>query len=477
MMSKSELDLCYLTATEAVAQFKAKTLSPVDVLRAQIARIEAVNSKLNAITYTHFDRALKEAQVAEGLYMRGVATRPLEGVTCAIKDGNPIKGEIMTVGSKAFADFIPDESAPTVERLIDAGAIVHCRTTMSEFGHSAITKSPLWGVTRNAWNPEYSSGGSSGGAGSALAAGMTTLADGTDGGGSIRVPAALGGLFGYKPPFGRNPVDTLSPGETLMHYGPLARSVADCALMQNVMSGQHPKDLYSLPDQVVLPTFGESLRGRRIALSMNLGFYEVSKEVRENTLAAAEVFRGLGCIVEEIQLPWERASVEDAWLIKWQALLWAQCGDLLPEFRNDLDPFVVELMEQGSHLDLRRFYRTNQTKHEMHQALVAAMSGYDLLIAPTTATTQIPADRHDADPLLINGKAIDRPYVGWLLTTPFNLLSQYPVFSVPSGVDQTTSIPTGLQIIGPAYDDLAVFSAAYTFEAATQPWSFRRPLL
>lgn len=139
-MSKSELDLCYLTATEAVAQFKAKTLSPVDVLRAQIARIEAVNSKLNAITYTHFDRALKEAQVAEGLYMRGVATRPLEGVTCAIKDGNPIKGEIMTVGSKAFADFIPDESAPTVERLIDAGAIVHCRTTMSEFGHSAIDR-------------------------------------------------------------------------------------------------------------------------------------------------------------------------------------------------------------------------------------------------------------------------------------------------------------------------------------------------
>jgi amidase len=475
-VSKSELDLCYLTATEAVAAFKAKTLSPLDVLRAQIARVEAVNSKLNAITHAYFDRALKEAQVAEDLYVRGAATRPLEGVTCAIKDGNPIKGEITTFGSKAFANFIPDESAPTVERLMNAGAIVHCRTTTPELGHSAITKSPLWGVTRNAWNAEYSSGGSSGGAGSALAAGMTTLADGTDGGGSIRVPAALGGLFGYKPPYGRNPVDSLSPGETLVHYGPLARSVADCALMQNVMSGQHPKDLYSLRDSVVLPRSGESIRGTRIALSMNLGFYGVSKEVRENTLAAAEIFRSLGCIVEEIQLPWQQA-VEDAWLIRWQALLWAQCGDLLPDFRNDLDPFVVDLMEQGSRLDLRNFYRTHQTKHEMHQALVAAMSGYDLLIAPTTATTQVPADRHDTDPLLIDGKPISFPYVGWVLTPAFNLLSQYPVISVPSGIDQTTTIPTGLQIIGPAYDDLAVFSAAYAFEAATQPWRDRRPPL
>lgn len=472
-----ELDLCYLTAGEAIAAFKAKTLSPVDVLKAQIARIEAVQPKLNALTHTYFDRAMKQAREAEARYHKGGSVRALEGVTCAIKDWHSMEGEITTYGSKIFADFRPDNSAPTVERLLDAGAIVHCRTTTPEFAHTAVTRSSLWGTTRNAWNPAYTCGGSSGGAGAALAAGMTTLADGSDGGGSIRIPAALGGLFGYKPPFGRNPVDREHPGETLLHFGPLARCVADCARMQNVMSGKHPADLYSLADKIVLPERYDDIAGTRIALSMNLGYFDIDAEVRRNTLAAAATFRSLGCVVDEVNLDWQREAVEGTWVTTWEGAFWSLASDLLAERRGDFDPFVVQLLENGSNHELRRFYNMHKIKYDMHQKLLAATSGYDLLIAPTTATVALAADRKDTDALLINGRPQPSPYTGWFLTYPFNLLSQLPVMNVPSGFCSQTGVPTGLQIVGQTFDDLSVFRAASAFEAATRPWKNRRPAL
>ncbi len=181
-MASMDLDLCYLTATEAIDQFKAKKLSPVELMKALLARCKAVNPKLNVLTYAFAERALEQAKSAETRYTKS-DTRPLEGVPVAIKDFHPVKGEITTFGSLVYRDFRPDNTAPTIERLFDAGAIMHCRTTTPEFAHSGVTKSLLWGVSRNPWNLEYSPGGSSGGAGAALAAGMTTIADGTDGGG------------------------------------------------------------------------------------------------------------------------------------------------------------------------------------------------------------------------------------------------------------------------------------------------------
>ncbi len=471
----SDVDLCYLAAGDAIAAFKAKELSPVDVLKAQIARIEAVNPALNALTYTYFDEALDLARESEARYQSGRDIRPLEGVTCAIKDYHPMKGRITTYGSRAFADFRPDNTAPTVERLQEAGAIVHCRTTTPELGHSGITHSPLWGVTRNAWNSAYTPGGSSGGAGTALAAGMTTLADGTDGGGSIRIPSSCSGVFGYKPPFGRNPLDREHPGETLLHYGPMTRSVEDCALMQNVMSGPHPADMYSLAEKVTLPTKYDDIAGARIALSIDLGYYEVDSEVRKNTLAAADTFRSLGCVVEEVDLDWDRRS-EAAWLTTWEGLFWAIGGDLLSQWHNQLDPFVVEILERGSKHDVKSFYAMHATKYDMHQKLLKAMDGYDYLIAPTLAIPAPEADRKNNEPLTINGKSVP-PYTGWLMTYPFNLLSQFPVMSVPSGFCSRTGVPTGLQIVGPVFNDLAVFRAAWAFEQAVQPWQKRRPEL
>lgn len=470
-MAKVDLDLCYLTATEALKAFRAKTLSPVDVLKAQIKRIEEINPRVNAITYSYFDRALDQARRAEALYAKGAKTRPLEGLTCAIKDWHSVEGEITTYGSKVFEEFRPTQSAPTVARLLEAGAVMHCRSTTPEFAHSPTTHSPLWGVTRNPWNLDYSPGGSSGGAGAVLAGGMTTIADGTDGGGSIRIPSSASGVYGYKPPFGRNPLDREHPGETVLHYGPMARSVADLALMQNVMSGYHAADIFSLRDTMVLPEKFEGIKGLKIGLSMDLGYFEVDKTVQKNTLAAAEIFRSLGCTVENIDLGWTD-STRDAWLTNWEGLFYALTGDLLPNRHNDLDPFVVKILEKGREHSVGRFYKVKQTRAEMYEKLAPIQEKYDLIICPTLAIPSAKADRRNDEPLQINGKDVD-PYTSWWMTYPFNIVSQCPVMSVPSGWDDKSGIPTGLQIVGRTFDDMTVFRAGAAFEAATQPWKKR----
>lgn len=469
----SDIELCYMTATEMIAGFKTQKISPVEVLNAQIERSENVEGKLNALTYNYFDRALENARIAEKKYMKGDKLRPLEGIPCAIKDWHSVKGEITTYGSRIFEDFKPDQSAPTVERLLDAGVIMHCRTTTPEFAHSGITHSPLWGVTRNPWNLDYNPGGSSGGAGAALAAGMTTLADGTDGGGSIRIPASASGVVGYKPPWGRNPLDREHPGETCLHYGPLTRSVADAALMQNVMSGPHSADIYSLRDRIVLPEKFKGVKDFRIGFSMDLGYAEVDQEVQKNTREASEVFKSLGCQVDEVDLDWTW-DVHEAWLTNWQGLFYALSGDLLSQRRNDLDPYVVTILEAGAQTALERFYSVKRARYEMYQKLAPIFDKYDILICPTLAVPSVKADRKNDDPLSINGKEVPSAY-GWLMTYPFNIISQCPVMSVPSGISETSGVPTGLQIVGRTFDDLSVFRAASAFENVPRFWQNHRP--
>ncbi|WP_140849451.1 amidase [Paracoccus sp. FO-3] len=470
-MDASEVDLCYLSASEAIAAFKAKKVSPVEILEAQIKRIEAINGQINALTYRFFEKALEQAHKAEALYAKGNATRPLEGITCAIKDFHAVKGEITTFGSKVYEDFRPDQTAPAVERLLDAGAIMHCRTTTPEFAYNATTHSPLWGVTRNPWNPAYSPGGSSGGAGAAVSGGMTTLADGTDGGGSVRIPASCSGIYGFKPPFGRNPTDREHPEEAVLHYGGLARSVADLVLMQNVMSGPHLADKNTLREKLVLPDRFEGIKGWKIALSMDLGYFEVDEQVQKNTLAAAEVFRSLGCTVEEIDLGWGEEAF-DAWLVNWEGLFFALEGDKLETSANMLDPFVKKILEKGRGHSLSRMYGVKRTQFEMYEKLGPVLEKYDILIAPTVALPSVKADHNNNGPLQINGKDVD-PYMGWFMTYPFNMVSQVPIMSVPTGWCEKTNVPTGMQIVGRTFDDTRVFRASAAFEAATQPWKKR----
>ncbi len=472
-MSDLNLDLCYMTATEAVAAFKAHTLSPVELLKAIIARCQQLEPKVNALTYTYFDRALEQAKAAESEYTRrGGQPRPLEGVTVAIKDFHPVKDEITTFGSKIYRDYRPDHTAPTVQRLLDAGAIMHCRTTTPEFAHTGMTASPLWGITRNPWNLEYTPGGSSGGAGAAVAGGMTTLADGTDGGGSIRIPASLTGNVGYKPPFGRNPLDLDHPLETILHYGPIARSVSDAALMQNIMSGPHLDDICTVREKVVLPEAPEGIKGWRVAYSMDLGFYSVDPEVRRNTLSALDVFKSLGCTVEEVSLGWNW-GVNNAWMTYWTVLFAGLLGDKLPRWRYEMTDGLVRMIESGAALSADRFYRINLVRGEMYKTLGPILENHDVLICPTTA---LPSVKHDYDPtnpnFTIDGERVPAS-IGWYMTMPFNLVSQCPVIAVPTGF-AASGIPTGMQIVGKTFDDLSVFRAASAYEKAYN-WRGKRP--
>lgn len=472
-MSDLNLDLCYMTATEAVAAFKAHTLSPVELLKAIIARCQQLEPKVNALTYTYFDRALEQAKAAESEYTRrGGEPRPLEGVTVAIKDFHPVKGEITTFGSKIYRDYRPDHTAPTVQRLLDAGAIMHCRTTTPEFAHTGMTASPLWGITRNPWNLEYTPGGSSGGAGAAVAGGMTTLADGTDGGGSIRIPASLTGNIGYKPPFGRNPLDLDHPLETILHYGPITHSVSDAALMQNIMSGPHLDDICTVREKVVLPEAPEGIKGWRVAYSMDLGFYSVDPEVRRNTLSALDVFKGLGCTVEEVSLGWNW-GVNNAWMTYWTVLFAGLLGDKLPRWRYEMTDGLVRMIESGAALSADRFYRINLVRGEMYKTLGPILENHDVLICPTTA---LPSVKHDYDPtnpnFTIDGERVPAS-IGWYMTMPFNLVSQCPVIAVPTGF-AASGIPTGMQIVGKTFDDLSVFRAASAYEKAYN-WRGKRP--
>ena len=310
----------------------------------------------------------------------------------------------------------------------------------------------------------------------ALAAGMTTIADGTDAGGSVRIPASASNIVGYKPPFGRNPLDLEHPLETLLQYGPMTRSVADAALMQNVMYGHHPADMLSLKTNVELPTTHASVRGMKIAVSMDLGFFKIDPVVANNTHAALEVMCSLGCKVQEVKLDWH-SGILSPYLQYWEAMAAAFLGgEILRQWRYEMDPFFVGMIERGMQLSATDHYRINIVRGEMFQQLAPILAKYDALICPTLAIPSVKADHDNADPnFAINGRKVPA-YLNWFLTWPFNLMSTCPVMAVPAGHCRKTRVPTGIQIVGRTYDDPSVFRLAYAYEQA-RLWRKFRPRL
>ena len=461
-------ELCYFSANEAIARFRARTLSPVELVEALIARHEEVEPRINATTILYHERALEQARQAEARYARpGARLRRLEGVPVMIKDLHPIKGEINPQSCRIFARERATDTLPTVERLLRAGAIPLARSTSSELGIPTVCTGALWGVTRNPWNLAMSPGGSSGGSGAALAAGMTPLADGSDFGGSLRIPASACGVFGYKPPFGRNPQDRGGMFESYLHYGPMSRSVADGALMQNVMSGQHPDDLTTLRERVVVPLRPGSIAGWKIALSMDLGYKRIDPEVEQATRRAARVFRDLGCEVEDVDLGWTTATLS-AWEVRSKTLVAHMLKPYMLRWRHELLADSVRDVEQGRAFTIDDLLGTRRLRAEMWLKLSPILSRYTLLLCPTLAVPSVPADHSIFEgEVMIDGERVE-PYVGWCLTYPFNTLGQLPVASVPSGV-AANGVPTGVQLVGRPYDDISVFRAALAYEAAF-PW-------
>lgn len=463
-------DLCYLSAKAALDLFKAREVSPVDILQAQIARSDAFNPDVNCFADRYFEDALQQARAAEAVYaQRSGAPRPLEGIVLAVKDAQRVKGRRTTHGSLIFMDNVDDHSDPMIERLTDAGAIIHARTTTSEFCLSSACRSRAWGPTRNPFNLEYGPGGSSGGSGAALAAGLTTLATGTDIGGSIRIPASVCGIVGFKPPHGRNPDGPPGCFDRYNHCGPMTRTVGDAALMQSIAAGPHPLDHDSLRDLIALPKEAESLKGLKIAYSVDFDYVNVDPNVRANTMAALDVLRSLGCTVNEVNLGWTAEIDSD--VLHWfnamdfcrQTVQWKKTHGLL---MTDYALKTAELVEKTDIDDVRKVWAR---AHLMYQTLGPILAEHDVLISPTVNVPAVSAEHDPFDPeFRVNGKKADAEG-GWVMTPQFNMLHNCPVMSVPSGF-APSGIPTGIQIVGRTFDDATVFKTALAYEKAVGGW-------
>ncbi|MET1028537.1 MAG: amidase [Dongiaceae bacterium] len=469
MMSSSEL--CYLTAIEALAMFRSRKLSPVELMRAVIERAEASNGELTAFTFTFFEEALDLARKAEARYAGGGETGALEGLPVGIKDENWVAGKPTSFGTLIVGDYIADRTSPNNERIFQAGGIMHAKTTTPEYSITPYTNSRRWGVTRNPWNPAFTPGGSSGGAAASLAIGSSTLAMGSDIGGSIRIPASTCGLVGYKPPYGRNPDDPPFHLDAYCHTGPLGRSVADVALLQNVICGPHPQDISTLSPKIEVTDRNRSVKDWKIAYSIDLGYFEVDDEVRRNTLAALDVFRSMGATLVEVDLGWTAACYEAA-MAHLAHIFGTQMAELLPQHRGLMSPYTVDFAEAGARSTAGAFMRAMEESCRMYASFGPMIAAHDVFICPTTALPAVPADfDHSRDPVVINGKPspLTPPMLAWVMTTPFNTLSRCPVLAVPSG-RASTGVPTGIQIVGKPYADQDVFDAGFAYERALGGW-------
>lgn len=460
----ANIELCYLSAGEALERFRAKTLSPVELMEAVINRAEEVEPKVNAFTFKYYDEAMEAAKEAEARYAKGNA-RPLEGIPTVIKDESEIAGLPTSNASYLLQDYIPETTSFTVERLLDAGIIVHARTATPEFSIAGVTWSEMWGVTRNPWSLDYTPGGSSGGSGASLAAGTTILANGTDIGGSIRIPASFCGVVGYKPPFGRNPEGSPFNMEYYNHSGPLARNLGDCIMLQNLMSGPHPLDIGSLKPKLEIPATFEGIEGWRIAYDLDLGYKPIDPQVRENTLKSLEVFKDLGAEVVEVDLGWTEAVGEAAIAHLGYAIMGCYLQYFYEMDSERMMSYSRDITEKGIETTWKEFLTAEEKAGEMYATLGPLFQEFNLFICPTIGTTGLPADFDPTtDEIRVNGDPVG-PELGWALTYPFNMLSRCPVLSIPTG-RSSNGVPTGMQLVGPAYEDLVVFQAAAAYEGA-----------
>lgn len=464
----TEDDLCYLGAAEALAMFKAKTLSPVELMQATIRRAGAVQPAINAFTYTHFDEAMDLARKAEANYARGARTGAVEGLPVAVKDESFIAGKPTSGGSLIMKDTIAAHTSPVNERFLAAGGIVHARTATPEFSCAAYTWSRAWGVTRNPWNPDFTPGGSSGGSGAALAAGLAPLATGSDIGGSIRIPASACGVVGYKPPYGRNPGEPPFNLDFYCHEGPMARSVADVILLQNLMAGPHAQDIATVRPKLRLPAEYPPVKGLKIACSLDLGLFEVDPDVRRNTLAAVDTLRSLGATVEEVDLAWP-PDVLSAGIAYLNHLFGAYVSKLLADHAAKMTSYARHFAEEGAGSTAVDFMHSLEVAGQMYATLGPLLEKYSVLICPTNNLAAVLADHDQSkDEVRINGNLVN-PSLGWVMTTPFNMMSRCPVLSVPSG-RAANGVPTGIQIVGGTYRDADVFRVGIAYEAARGKW-------
>lgn len=460
----SDLDLCYMPARQQLDLFRKGSLSPVEVLDAQIARAEVVEPHINAFAFTFFDQARMQAKQAETIYAtRPDDARPLEGLTVGIKDEMDVAGQPNTMGSLIYKDTIAATDHPVVARLRDAGAIFHARTTVPEFCSAWVTESRLHGTTRNPWQQAYTCSASSGGSGASLAAGTSSLATGSDIAGSIRGPAAACGVVGYKPPYGRVPEPSAAGLDPYLSAGPLTRTVADCALMQNVISGYCPADIATLRDKTTIPLDHDGVAGLKIVYTLDVGNEVLAPDVRRHTLAAMDRLSEQGAIIEEVDLGWTRETTYAA--RDYLNFLFGQ--DLLQEYEAHPDlvcDYTRFLAERARTSTARQVHAAQQMAASMYETIGPVLEEAHALICPVFMTHEVLADQKIWDTMTIEGRTVDTDYEFHLLPQ-FNMLGRLPALAVPSGL-APSGLPMGVQIVARSYDDARVFRVAAALEKA-----------
>ena len=464
----SDNEIAYASAVELLELYRSRALSPVEATGLILDRLDALQPKINAFCVVDRDGAMKAARASERRWLRGEAAGPFDGVPMTIKDLILMRGFPTLRGSLIVErDQDWSEDAPATARLREAGATIIGKTTTPEFGWKALGDSPLTGITRNPWDLSRTPGGSSAGAAAACAAGIGPLHVGSDGAGSIRIPSAFTGIFGLKPSFGRVPAHPPSPMGLLSHIGPIARTVADAALMLTVLSGPDHRDPYALPPESknYLDGLEGGVRGWRIAFSPTLGFARVDPEITAAVGAAARRFEALGAIVETVDGIF--SSPREALFTLWAA----GTAKLLRGFpagrREAIDPGLAVTAKEGERISAVDYLEADLVRTALGRQIAEFHKKYDLLLTPMMPIPALPVGQDLNDP------ATEQHWIDWSpFSYPFNLTRQ-PAASIPCGVTRA-GLPIGLQIVGPLYADDRVLRAARAFEQ-TQP--DRRPPL
>jgi aspartyl-tRNA(Asn)/glutamyl-tRNA(Gln) amidotransferase subunit A len=465
-------ELCFTPATELARRIRGRELSPVELLEAVLARVEAVDPRVHAFVTLDAERAMAAAREAEAAAARGDELGPLHGLPASVKDLEPVAGMRLTLGTRFHEHDVAEVDGAAAGRLRAAGAILFGKTNTPAFGHKDMCDNLLMPATRNPWALDRTSGASSGGAGAAAAAGMGPLAHGTDGAGSIRIPAALCGVFGLKPSFGRVPNWTATDlWNNRTHAGPLARTVRDGALLLGAMAGPDPRDPLSIdgaPEDYMAACDG-GVRGLRVAWSADLGYAPVDPEVRRLTEAAARRFEDLGCHVEAADPGWDHPGPWHAAI--YRAGLAARVGPLADREPEWIDESLARVIELGRAVTAEELLAAHASRSRFYQQACAFMAGYDLLLTPAMACGAWSWERPPAE---IEGRPVQQVAGGrWPLMYPFNLTG-WPAASVPCGFT-AEGLPVGLQIVAPWHQDGRCLRAAAAFEEVA-PWADRRPL-
>ncbi len=468
-------EICWMSASDLARAIAVKKLSPVEVVKAILERIEVINPKINAYVTVTADLAMGMARTAEEAVMKKKKLGLLHGVPLSIKDVTFTKGVRTTMGSRLMEDHIPGEDAVHVARLKQAGAIPLGKTNTPEFAAKGVTENFLFGTTRNPWDLARTTSGSSGGAGAALAAGLGPLATGNDVGGSIRMPASCCGVVGLKPQFGRVPNYPLFHlWEGLLHEGPMTRTVRDAALMLDVMAGPHWGDRYSLPASglSLVKSLKGGVGGLRIAWSPHLGYAAVSRQVREICEKATKKFSEMGAKVEEASPDF--GNPEKTYLALMNTDLSARLSlfGSLEELKAKLHPWIIERVMPWKDSKAEEYLKATFARQELAAKMGHFMEQYDLLLTPTLGVPAWPIELPTVYVTEVDGKSIGP--LDWMLTHPFDLTGQ-PAISIPAGWTED-SLPVGLQIVGRPYDEATVLRAAAALEEA-QPWAQRKPIV